>query len=120
MGDLNSLSSKDCYDEKQLLEEMKSLGIKKFGVEKIRFDTIKEIEKIGFIDSLKLFTDKFEYSVPTKYNKDFAHFTKLRLDYMFVTKSFKGNIMNTKILREEETNKISDHFPVLINIKFKS
>ena len=117
MGDLNSLSFKDHYDEKQLLKEMKDLGIKKFGVEKIRFDAINEIEDIGFIDSLKIFTDKFEYSVPTKYNKDSTHFTKLRLDYMFITKPLKENVVNTRILRDKETNNTSDHFPILMEIK---
>ena len=117
MGDLNSLSPKDNYAEKELLKEMKNLGIKKFGIDKIRFDAIKEIQKIGFIDSLKLFTDKFEYSVPTEYNKDSAHFTKLRLDYMFVTKLLKEQVKNTKILRDKETNNISDHFPILMELE---
>ena len=116
MGDLNSLSHQDDYNQTELLMKMKRLSIKKFGTEKIRFDAIKKIQNIGFIDSLKLFTNKFEYSVPTKYNKDFSHFTKLRLDYIFVTNALKKDVVNTQILRDKETNNTSDHFPVLIEI----
>ena len=79
----------------------------------MRFDVQKKILNFGLIDTVKKFTDSFEYSVPTKFNKDFTHATKLRLDYLYITPDLLSNLKYSKILRTKETNTLSDHFPII-------
>jgi exodeoxyribonuclease-3 len=121
MGDLNSLSSLDNYDEKELLKEMKKLNTHKFtsrfGESHLRKEVISKIQEFGLVDALKLFSDKFEYSVPTTFNKDVDHITKLRLDYIFVTNDLKKFVKDIQIIRNDETDRLSDHFPILIEIE---
>ncbi len=113
MGDMNSLSFLDKYDENQLLDEMRKMGRDKFGKDKIRKDVIKKIMKLGFVDVVRQFSDSFEYSVPTLFNIDKEHFTKLRLDYIFVNQHLADKVKDARIIRNEETNQLSDHFPVV-------
>ena len=116
MGDLNSLSNLDNYNERKILADMKNIQSDKFGTKKLRKEVINKIMKLGFIDPARKFSKSFEYSVPTKYNKDEAHFTKLRLDYIFVTKRLSSKLRKAKIIRTKETNQLSDHFPVVAEI----
>ena len=116
MGDLNSLSSKDNYNEPRLLKAMKKIKSNKFGERILRKEAIDKITKLGFIDSVRKFSKSFEYSVPTKYNKDQNHFGRLRLDYIFITKNLFKKLSKAKIIRTKETNQLSDHFPVVAEI----
>jgi len=118
MGDLNSLSPLDNYNGNKLIKDMQKLKSDKFGLGKLRRDAINKIMNMGFVDSVRRFSKSFEYSVPTTYNKDEAHFTKLRLDYIFITKSLTDKLINAKIIRTKETNQLSDHFPVIAEINF--
>lgn len=114
MADLNSLSLEDNYDEKELIKDMKRLNISKFGTGALHFDTINSIQEMGLIDSFTLLNSKFEHTVPTTYNKDADHFTKLRLDYIFISNSLKNFAQQASVIRDQETNDISDHFPVTV------
>jgi exodeoxyribonuclease-3 len=116
MGDMNSLSPLDNYDENQLLDFMRKIGIDKFGKEKIRRDAITKIMDMGFVDIVKQFSKSFEYSVPSLYNRDKDHFTKLRLDYIFANKQIADKVTKAKIIRNDITNQLSDHFPVVAEI----
>lgn len=116
MGDLNSLSPLDTYDERKLLDKLKKIGLKKFGSRSLKKEVIKKLTKMGLIDAVKKFSNSFEYSVPTTYNKDEAHFAKLRLDYIFVTKSLSSLLKDARIIRNKETNRLSDHFPIIAEI----
>ena len=116
MGDLNTLSPLDDYDEIKLIDKMSKLGINKFGIKKLRKEVIQKIINQGFTDAIRKFSKSFEYSVPTTSNKDEKHFTKLRLDYIFVSKLLARKLTNAKIIRTKETNQLSDHFPVIIEI----
>ena len=118
MGDMNSLSPQDPYDENVVLSEMQKARLDKFGKERLRYDAIKKILDFGFADSLKQFQTNFEYSVPTAFNIDEAHFTKLRLDYIFVTKNLLPYLIKSEVVRTKETNQLSDHFPVVAEFDF--
>jgi exonuclease III len=118
MGDMNSLSPQDPYDENVVLSEMHKVGLDKFGKGKLRYEVIKKILDFGFADSLKQFWANFEYSVPTVFNIDEAHFTKLRLDYIFVTRNLLPYLLKSEVIRTEETNQLSDHFPVAAEFNF--
>lgn len=117
MGDMNSLSPYDDYNQKKLLKRAKQIGLKKFGVKKLRFDVIANMLKFNLIDVVKLFTDKFVYSVPTPYNKDKAHFANLRLDYIFASKQLLPYIRNSQVVRNKVTDQLSDHYPVILELK---
>jgi len=113
VGDLNSLSPLDNYDKEKLIKCFEKIDLKKFGDGKLRFDVQKKILDFGLIDSVKKFSKSFEYSVPTKFNKDFTHATKLRLDYLYITPNLLLNLKSSRILRNAETNTLSDHFPIV-------
>ncbi|MDP2932569.1 MAG: endonuclease/exonuclease/phosphatase family protein [bacterium] len=118
IGDMNSLSPQDDYKKQEVLAQMKQTGIKKFGAESLRFEAIQKILDYGFIDAVKKFHSGFEYSVPTPYNRDKEHFTKLRLDYIFVSPDLEKNLKSAEIIRDIETNQLSDHFPVAAEFDF--
>ncbi|MBI2552430.1 endonuclease/exonuclease/phosphatase family protein [Candidatus Uhrbacteria bacterium] len=113
MGDFNSLSPLDPYDDSQLLDDMRKAGMDKFGGGELRKEVIQKIMDAGFIDAVRKRSQAFEYSVPTGYCRDPNHFTKLRLDYLFITESLRSSLRDARILRTEETNQLSDHFPLL-------
>ena len=113
MGDFNSLSPLDKYDDAKILASMKQVGIGKFGRGKLRKEVIQKVMDAGFIDTIKEFSKTFEYSVPTMYCKDKNHFADLRLDYLFITRPLVDSLKNARIIRTEETNQLSDHFPLL-------
>lgn len=116
MGDLNSLSKRDHYDSAGLLAEMKRLGLEKFGKDEIRTEVTAFLEQQGFVDTVSHTASGFEYSVPTDYNKDAGHFSRLRLDYIYVSGQVAAGLKNAHILRNQTTNEISDHFPVIAEI----
>lgn len=116
MGDFNSLSRKDKYDKVKLLKIFKSIGLKKFGTNRIQSNVIEQFYKMDLVDAVRKFSKKFEYSVPTTFNQDWEHATKLRLDYIFVSKTLAPAIKSARILRTKETNALSDHFPVLLEL----
>jgi len=113
IGDLNSLSPLDKYNEESLIETFRKINLKKFGDKKLRFDVQKKILNFGLIDTVKKFSNSFEYSVPTEFNKDPHHAAKLRLDYLYITPNLLPNLKSSRIIRNEETNQLSDHFPII-------
>ena len=62
------------------------------------------------------------HSVPTAVNADKMHFTRLRLDYCLVNEPLlsscggqRGRLVG-KVLRDNESSLLSDHFPLEILI----
>jgi len=117
MGDLNCLSPLDRYEEKKLIKNQNAVGLKKFGVKKIQKKAMKKLLKYGLIDIIKKLHTGFEYSVPTQFNKDRSHFDKLRLDYILITKNLVKYLREADIVRNKETNQLSDHFPIVATFK---
>lgn len=118
IGDLNSLSPLDNYNDEDLIRKLKEANVKKFGINRLKKEVQSKILNWGMIDTIRKFSDEPEYSVPTTYNQDENHVTKLRLDYIFITKSLNPFIQKAKILRTEETNQLSDHFPIIAEFDF--
>lgn len=114
MGDMNSLSPLDKINEPAILRVIRSKKITKFGNGKLRKETIGMILKSGFSDTLAVFPSASStYSVPTKYNKDPAHFAKLHLDYIFVSGYLRKRLKSSHVLNNRITNRLSDHYPVV-------
>lgn len=114
LGDLNSLSPHDGYDEVSLLNFMKQKRIIKFGSTKIEYTSIDLLEKNDFFDAYLLKHKTFRHSVPTPANDDDGHFARLRLDYFFVNSPLKPFIDKIQIIQNSKTNMISDHYPIIL------
>lgn len=116
MGDLNSLSPHDGYKEKELLAKMRNKGITKFGTRKLHMSVINKLLTDNYLDAVKHMSKKPQYSVPTEANEDRDHLLRLRLDYIFVSRDLEKHLKQAEIMRNKQTNAISDHFPVLARL----
>ncbi len=117
MGDLNSLSLKDIRNVRARFLAMKRAGLNKFGDTCLRFDVTAMFQNAGFVDAVRLFHPGLEYSVPTPISKDSAHFARLRLDYAYISKPLKPRLLRADILRTPMTQRLSDHYPLVLEIK---
>ena len=116
MGDLNSLSPNDPYNDTELLDIFRKSEIQKFGVDTIRKDLISKLQNAGFKDSSVLTDSPFEPTVPTRINSDLAHGTELRLDYIFISGNLKQSLGKYDVVKTSETDQISDHYPILVEL----
>lgn len=114
LGDLNSLSPHDGYDENEVIQYMERKRIIKFGSGKIEYTSIDLLENHDFFDAYLLKNKTFKHSVPTPSNSDDAHFMKLRLDYFFVNSALKPLIDKIQIIQNNDTDQISDHYPIVL------
>jgi exodeoxyribonuclease-3 len=115
MGDLNALSRMDDY-RPEIISRFNEKQMTKFTRNgKSRFEVVDELIKAGYHDAAYPEHNK-ETTVPTPSNKDIAH-TDLRLDYIFLSESLLSHVIDYKVVKNETTDKGSDHYPVLISIK---
>ncbi len=119
MGDLNTLSLSDLYDETNLISTFQNFGISKFGKGFLDRRVIPEIIRHGLIDTLRVYSRDFEYSVPTTANEDPMHCMPLRLDYIFVTKDLVDQMIDAQIICSECVENVSDHFPCRAEFKLR-
>ena len=115
-GDMNSLSHRDGYPE-DMVEDFNETQLKKFTTDgELRFSAIKKIENSGYIDVAAELRKGDQNTVPTPMNKDKAH-SKMRLDYFFVSKSLKPMLVEYSVVKNELTDKASDHYPIIMELK---
>lgn len=114
VGDLNSLSPHDNYNEVKLWSFLQKTKSTKFGSKKVSYGPINLLENHNLYDAYLLKNKMFNHSVPTKCNHDKMHFTPLRLDYFFVNSTLKPFIKDVKIIQNSQTDNISDHYPVIL------
>jgi len=117
MGDFNSLSLHDPYNEKKLMAFFKKNNITKYGINKLRFDVIKKIESSGLVDVMRHLKRPFIFSVPTQSNADINHTLKLRVDYAFVTKKVLKHFSKAQMFKNYISDTASDHYPFFIELK---
>lgn len=115
LGDLNSLdySQKELYESGNLIEKLKSspkYNNKLFYKDKADFSVTKMIMDEGFHDTADLSKGAL-YSVPTMLREDKRESPKLRLDYIYFKPSSKGEEAKSKIIVNEDTHMLSDHYP---------
>lgn len=111
-GDFNSLSRQDNYPP-NLLQQLQSKGISKFGTQQLEFTVIDELLKAGFID-VAAAKSKLDVTVPSAYNTDQDHEVPVRVDYMFVTPDLVPFITEVNVVKTDLTDAISDHFPLVV------
>ncbi len=117
MGDFNSLSEHDPYNQKKLLNIFQKNNIIKYGTKKLRFDVIKEIELSGLIDATNYLKYPYSASTPTLSNKDINHIANIRIDYAFLTKNIIKYLKRVEIVKNKHTEIASDHYPLFIDLK---
>lgn len=122
-GDLNSFSPADKteYDKSNLLEDIKEKQKKRPILEnlvdgQLSYTVQQNLLDAGFIDALKLKNKNFVATAPTKVFYDQAS-TPLRYDYIYVSPILKNDVMDVKVLKDDFTDKYSDHYPVQMIIK---
>lgn len=117
MGDFNSLSWRDPYNKDRLLKTFQKFGIKKYGIERLRFDVIKKIESMGFVDGAYYLKSKFKPTTPTISNKDINHIAKIRIDYAFFSKDISNLVNKYKVVKSGVVEAASDHYPIIIELQ---
>ena len=114
MGDFNSLSEHDQYPD-NLAETLVAQGIRKFGNGRLRFDVTNFFVEHGLVD-LAATLGTASTTVPTPANTDMFHATKMRLDYMFATKSVAQKVQEFETPKDALTDAISDHYPIVATL----
>ncbi len=122
-GDLNSFSPADKseYDNSTLLEDIKEKQKKRPILEnlvdgKLSYTVQQNLLDAGFIDALKIKHKEFVATAPTKVFYDQAS-VPLRYDYIYVSPPLKNNVIDVQVIKDDFTDKYSDHYPVQMIIK---
>jgi exodeoxyribonuclease-3 len=134
-GDFNALSAIDSanYGDALLTAMLKTDGKlqPKSGTAIVKFKTIhynnlnngqldytvtNKMLQAGFKDSYYLTNTHFKHSAPTK-DHAAEHGRKIRIDYIWVNKAMAAHIKSADVVQNEETNQLSDHYPVYITWK---
>lgn len=117
IGDFNSLAPNDPYNKIKLIKLFRKNNITKFGSKRIETRVMKKFFQSGFIDAVKLFSNKgIRYTVPTKKRADEKYVARLRYDYALASKTMILNIRGAKEIKNQYTNTASDHYPILLEI----
>lgn len=79
-------------------------------------NVVDELTAHGFID---VFSDEpKEFTAPTKSNTDLGHgVTPLRLDFCLVSRDLKDSVGQHQVIRTEQTDAISDHYPLIVELR---
>lgn len=115
-GDLNTLSPQDPIDEKDLLKNF----TKKFNDQDKARRIVEEMTKTETVKSLLTADLQDTYTEKNK-NWDYTYHTKLsgnsfaRYDYIFCSKNLK--VVNSGIIKNELTEKVSDHYPIYATLE---
>ncbi|HEY1835870.1 MAG TPA: endonuclease/exonuclease/phosphatase family protein [Candidatus Saccharimonadales bacterium] len=113
-GDFNSLSRQDNYPP-EFLQELQRRGIYKYGQNELDFGVTDRLASAGFVD-VAAQSSKFDKTVPSPYSTDPEHEVPARIDYMFVSESLKPLVRDFAVIKNEATDKISDHYPVVLTL----
>ncbi|SFG80929.1 endonuclease/exonuclease/phosphatase family protein [Pedobacter insulae] len=131
-GDFNALAAADSaqYGQPLLDAFLKTDGKlqPKSGTAIVKFKTIyynnlnqgrldytvtNRMIQAGFKDSYYLTNTQFKYSAPTKAHAA-EHGKKIRIDYIWVNKPIAAKVKAADVIQDEQTNQLSDHYPVYI------
>lgn len=87
---------------------------------KLDYTVIREVMDFGLIDleaKLRNSTYTFSGSFPTLANKEGRHGDQRRLDYIFASKRLADKVTKAHIIASDTTLILSDHLPVVMEIK---
>jgi exodeoxyribonuclease-3 len=120
-GDFNSLSRQDNYPP-EFLETLQKRKFYKFGQDSLEFRVTDALESAGFVDAAAKFSH-MDITAPTPYGE--AQNTEsvpvseapARIDYAYVSGNLAQMLTDFKVLKDESTDKISDHYPILLTLE---
>ncbi|MBU1967109.1 endonuclease/exonuclease/phosphatase family protein [Patescibacteria group bacterium] len=115
-GDMNSLSRYDGY-QVEMVKDLNEMQLRKFTTDgKLRFDAIDKILSFGYHDVAVKLNKNSDYTAPTLINEHSAH-SNMRLDYFFVSDSLAPKLASYSVVKNDKTEKASDHYPVVMAIE---
>ena len=122
LGDFNSLSERDAafYGKEDLNaqkeREKKESHIRNLNNGQFDYSVINAIEKAGFQDILLKFHKDFQPTFPTD---NYKAIISKRIDFVFVNPELGKTAISAEIIRDNVTDKISDHYPVFVTFDLK-
>lgn len=117
MGDMNSLSRNDAYSD-DIIKGFNNYQLKKFTTRnKLCFSVVDRITSFDYLDPAYIFNKQKINTVPTKINHDEAHVADMRVDYIFISPSLKDKIKSYSVIKNSLTDRTSDHYPIVVELK---
>lgn len=114
-GDFNALSPLDPYDRTALLGHLQEREIRKFGAKELSFHELQVLYDAHYVDAAGVMGN-FTATVPTPLATEDVHAYPLRLDYFLLNQQV--NLNNYEVIRNSLTDVVSDHYPVLVSLRF--
>lgn len=118
-GDFNSLSRQDKYTP-EFLSMLQKRKFYKFGQDELEYRVTDTLEAAGFVDVAAKFAN-FDVTAPTPLGVTDASNEEVpvsevpaRIDYMFASASAINMVKDYSVIKNEVTDKISDHYPIVI------
>jgi exodeoxyribonuclease-3 len=123
-GDFNSLSKQDNYSP-EFLAMLQKRKFYKFGQDALDYRVTDKLAEAGFVDiAAKL--AHLEVTAPTQLgiteasNEDMpVSEMPARIDYVFANNNAVPMITDYAVIKNEETDKISDHYPIVVTLDFE-
>jgi exodeoxyribonuclease-3 len=120
-GDFNAYQARDSsnYTLKalaaQLKREANQSEIRNLNLSRFDYSVTGEMELKGYSDAVNLFSNTFNYTMPTK-KYDAAFKSKIRIDYIWMNKVLKRKAESASVVYDQHTNEMSDHYPILLSL----
>lgn len=115
LGDFNSFSPLDSTLYQQTPEERPEFRALKNG--KPDFQVVQSIMDAGYTDAFRWIHNTSVTSFPTAgYQKEKPH-RESRLDYIWLSKPLLEKCIRADIIKDNVTDSLSDHYPVIIELK---
>lgn len=121
MGDFNNMSPLDKADynnpEKMKLvlnSEQNNADVKTTKNGEIEYTAIQKVLDAGFADTWRKYNTLYDKSAPTKLKN---HHNYTRIDYIYVNKVLLPYTIDATLVKDELTDKLSDHYPMLLILK---
>lgn len=118
MGDFNALDRKDAiqYGE-ELLKNMQTRD-RKYQQQNLNqgaldYSVMDLMPAAGFQDTFWLVNDQYRYTLPTK---KYATRAARRIDYIWANPVLGKDITRARIIHDKDTERMSDHYPVFVEI----
>lgn len=119
MGDLNSISGRDKVTLADVPENQRKRFTKGGS---IHTAVLSGLEDAGLVDVYRHKNPGHgdrDHTVGTTISTDPAHAkAHLRLDYILVSQNLLDAVESIEIINDEDTNRASDHFPLVMDLKF--
>lgn len=120
-GDFNSLSRQDNYPP-EFLTTLQQRKFYKFGQDQLEYRVTDKLAEAGFTDVAANLAH-MDITAPTPYGESEADSEGVpvseapaRVDYVFANTKAMAFVKDFEVIKNEETNKISDHYPIVVTL----